>query len=430
VGLFRKSEEAAQRNFVSLTFLDSELEKVYLESYFHKILPQVKVALLLAIALYSLFAFLDVWIVPESKNQITFIRFAIVIPSLLLVFILTYLSHFSKYWPWLMSLVGLEMGVGITAMVVDSQELGSTLYPTGILLVVMWVYVFSGLRFIQATITCLLIMLSYSTVALTINVIPFPVYLNHSFFLMASIVIGAFAGYSLENYSRSDFINNRLIQSERLKSEKLLLNVLPESIADELKRSTDTIAESFESITILFADIVGFTKFSSSTSPKELVDLLNQIFSMFDEIVDRYGAEKIKTIGDAYMVAGGLPQRSDNHAEAIACLALDMRETLDQFNINAKQDFNIRIGIHTGPVVAGVIGIRKFSYDIWGDSVNTASRMESHGISGQIQVTNATYAILKDTFIFEKRGEIEVKGKGKMKTYFLQGRKPDKQRIS
>lgn len=411
-----------QKNFVTLAFLNSELEKSYLKSYFHKILPQIKVSLLLGIVLYSLFAFLDIWIIPESREQVILVRFAIVIPSLIVVFVLSYKSHFSKYWQWLMSLMGLTMGIGITAMVTNSSGLGSTLYPTGIMLVVMWVYVFSGLRFIQASVTCLFIMLSYIIVASSINAIPFPVYLNHIFFLSASLVIGAFAGYSLEGYSRADFVNKRAIDAERLKSERLLLNVLPESIADELKHNTDTIAESFESTTILFADIVGFTKFSSGTSPKELVGLLNQIFSLFDEIVDRFGVEKIKTIGDAYMVAGGIPEPTDDHAEAIALLALDMQKALAQFNTKINQGFDIRIGMHTGPAVAGVIGIKKFSYDIWGDAVNTASRMESHGLPGQIQVTDSTYEVLKDKFVFEKRGIIDVKGKGEMRTFFLKGK--------
>jgi class 3 adenylate cyclase len=424
MGLMKEQEDHRQKNVVSLAFHNTELERKFLRSYSHKILPQAKVSLLLAIVLYSLFAVLDLWIIPESKDQVIFIRFAIVIPSLTIVFVLTYFSHFSTYWQWLMSLAGLAMGVGITAMVKESQSLGSTLYPTGILLVVMWVYVFSGLRFIHATITCLLIMLSYSVVALSINIIPFPVLLNHAFFLGASLIIGAFAGYSLESYSRTDFVNKRTIEAERLKSERLLLNVLPESIAEELKRDTGTIAESFENITILFADIVGFTKFSAGTSPKDLVDLLNQIFSMFDEIVDRYGLEKIKTIGDAYMAAGGLPEPRDDHAEAVAELAMEMQKALAHFNEKTRRDFDIRIGIHTGPVVAGVIGTRKFSYDIWGDSVNTASRMESHGLPGQIQVTDATYELLKDKYVFEQRGLIEVKGKGKMRTFLLREKRP------
>jgi class 3 adenylate cyclase len=198
---------------------------------------------------------------------------------------------------------------------------------------------------------------------------------------------------------------------------------LPKSIVKRLKKDPIIIADRFEATTILFADIVGFTKLSEKTPPAELVNLLNQMFSSFDEFSERYGLEKIKTMGDAYMVAGGLPVASTSHAQAIADLALEMRLRLKQFNLEQQQDFNIRIGIHTGTVIAGVIGIKKFVYDIWGDTVNVASRMESHGIPGQIQVSDATYQVLKDQYDFTERGVIEVKGKGEMRVYLLQGKK-------
>jgi class 3 adenylate cyclase len=152
------------------------------------------------------------------------------------------------------------------------------------------------------------------------------------------------------------------------------------------------------------------------------VELLNQVFSIFDELTDYYGLEKIKTMGDAYMVAGGLPIANKDHAQSIANLALDMRVKLAEFNQQQQQNFNIRIGIHTGAVIAGVIGIKKFVYDIWGDTVNIASRMESHGIAGEIQVSQATYLLLKDQYVFKERGVIEVKGKGEMRVYLLKSK--------
>ncbi|HBB31193.1 MAG TPA: diguanylate cyclase [Cyanobacteria bacterium UBA8803] len=213
---------------------------------------------------------------------------------------------------------------------------------------------------------------------------------------------------------------------EQEQSKRLLLNILPEPIAEQLKQTESTIADSFEEVTVLFADIVGFTELASICSPTQLVELLNQIFSAFDEVSECYGLEKIKTIGDAYMVVGGLPRPRPDHAEAIAQMALDMQKIINHFNQQNHQALSIRIGINTGPVVAGVIGIKKFSYDLWGDTVNTASRMESQGIANQVQVTEATYQRLKDKFIFEERGLITVKGKGEMMTYFLIGKKADK----
>lgn len=212
------------------------------------------------------------------------------------------------------------------------------------------------------------------------------------------------------------------LEIERQRAENLLLNILPPSIAQRLKKQDKIIADDFDKATILFADIVGFTEFSETQSPKNLVAVLNKIFSLFDDLVEKYQLEKIKTIGDAYMVAGGLPSPRIDSQKTIADLALEMQKVLGDFNKENNQTFEIRIGIHTGAVVAGVIGIKKFIYDVWGDTVNTASRMESHGLPNEIQVSEQTYELLKDSFSFEERGQIDVKGKGMMKTYLLKDR--------
>lgn len=213
------------------------------------------------------------------------------------------------------------------------------------------------------------------------------------------------------------------LREEQEKSEKLLLNILPKPIAERLKRNETTIAEYFPEVTVLFADIVGFTHLSTLMNPIDLVELLNQIFSSFDLICERLGLEKIKTIGDAYMVVGGLPEPRADHAEAIAQMALDMQTEIARFNAQNNKYFSIRIGIHSGPVVAGVIGIKKFIYDLWGDTVNIASRMESHGLPWRIQVSEATYNLLKHKYLFDRRETIHVKGKGEMTTYLVIGNK-------
>lgn len=213
------------------------------------------------------------------------------------------------------------------------------------------------------------------------------------------------------------------LQQEQKKSEQLLLNILPKKIADRLKEDQSAIADAIEQATILFADIVDFTPLSARLSPTELVRMLNRIFSEFDELASKYGLEKIKTIGDAYMVAGGLPVPSDNHAEAIAEMALDMKQVIHQFCRDTGEPFQVRVGINTGPVVAGVIGTKKFIYDLWGDTVNIASRMESHGMAGHIQITASTYEKLKDKYKLEARGLIPIKGRGEIMTYWLTGRK-------
>ncbi len=244
------------------------------------------------------------------------------------------------------------------------------------------------------------------------------------------------------------------LRIEQMKSERLLLNVLPQEIVERLKLSQSKalankisetytndildpdpifdgftnghggaiVADAFDEVTVLFADIVRFTEYAASISASELVNCLNDIFSEFDRLVDLYDLEKIKTIGDSYMAVGGLPTPSKDHAEAIAEMALEMQASIKKFKRSDGSDFSLRIGIHTGQAIAGVIGTKKFIYDLWGDTVNVASRMESNGVDGCIQVTEVTYQLLKDKYQFETRREIDIKGKGKMTTYLLIGR--------
>ncbi len=209
------------------------------------------------------------------------------------------------------------------------------------------------------------------------------------------------------------------LASEQKKSEKLLLNILPQSIAQRLKQKHQPIADAFEEVTVLFADIVGFTQLSTQMPPQELVQLLNQVFSAFDARVEQLGLEKIKTIGDAYMVVGGLPKPRPDHAEAIVALAQQMQADIETFNQRTGHNLSIRIGVNSGPVVAGVIGTKKFIYDLWGDTVNVASRMESHGQPGRIHLSESTQQLIGDRYPTQSRGAIEVKGKGATTTYWL-----------
>lgn len=222
---------------------------------------------------------------------------------------------------------------------------------------------------------------------------------------------------------------NQQLTIEQEKSEQLLLNILPEPIAEQLKEGHNSIAEGFAEATVLFADLVNFTKMAEKIPPNQLIGLLNEVFSRFDALTEKHGLEKIKTIGDAYMAVGGLPTPRGDHAEAIAEMALDMLGEITMFSLERGYDCNIRIGINSGPVIAGVIGRKKFIYDLWGDTVNVASRMESHGLPGEIQVTASTYERLKHCYTFQSRGTIHVKGKGEMKAYFLTGRKESNQLI-
>jgi class 3 adenylate cyclase len=216
--------------------------------------------------------------------------------------------------------------------------------------------------------------------------------------------------------------NRRELDLEREKSERLLLNVLPGSIAARLKQTEGVIADGFPDVTVLFADIVDFTSRSERIAPEQVVEALNSRFSAFDGLTRQRGLEKIKTIGDAYMVVGGLPEPRPDHTEAVAEMALAMLEEVAGRSDPSGRPLQVRIGIDTGPVVAGVIGTSRFSYDLWGDTVNTASRMESNGIPGCIQVTDRAYRRLRDRYRFQRRGPIPVKGKRYIVTYVLVGR--------
>jgi guanylate cyclase len=211
---------------------------------------------------------------------------------------------------------------------------------------------------------------------------------------------------------------------EEAKSEALLLNVLPAPVAARLKREEGIIAESHAAVTVLFADIVGFTRLAERLPPSEVVALLDRVFAQWDALALSHGAEKIKTIGDAYMVAAGIPLPRDDHVEVIAEMALAMRPEAERCAAETGLPFEVRIGIDTGPVVAGVIGRAKFSYDLWGDTVNTASRMELHAPPRTIQVTQRVYERLRHAYELHPRGTIDVKGKGPMHAYLLTGRRP------
>jgi class 3 adenylate cyclase len=213
-----------------------------------------------------------------------------------------------------------------------------------------------------------------------------------------------------------------MLHIEQMKSEKLMLNILPKPIADRLKKGEKNIAGSYPEVTVLFSDLVGFTKMSAKKTAPELVKLLNDIFSRFDKRAELLGLEKIKTIGDAYMAVGGLPIPRSDHAEIVADMALGMYQDLAEFNQANQQEIQMRIGIHSGPVVAGVIGFTKFSYDLWGNTVNTASRMESTSGNGRIQVSAITHELLKEHFVLEERELIECKGLGPMLTSYVNGR--------
>eukprot|EP00933_Yihiella_yeosuensis_P026902 TRINITY_DN20883_c0_g1_i1.p1 TRINITY_DN20883_c0_g1~~TRINITY_DN20883_c0_g1_i1.p1 ORF type:complete len:409 (+),score=69.22 TRINITY_DN20883_c0_g1_i1:167-1228(+) len=234
----------------------------------------------------------------------------------------------------------------------------------------------------------------------------------------------AFMCYAMEVLNRKDYIQAAMIRKDKMRSDMLLRNILPDVIIDQLKDATSStaLAQNFDSITVLFADVVSFTTMSAQVSAQALVECLNHMFQRIDALAEKNGAEKIKTIGDCYMAAAGLPVPNPNHAQTMARFGLGMLELMasgELKNPATGENIQIRAGIHSGPAVAGVIGTKKFAYDVWGDAVNTASRMESHGQVMRLHCSEATHVLLKDDFVCEPQAKMEVKGKGLMQTYFV-----------
>ncbi len=246
-----------------------------------------------------------------------------------------------------------------------------------------------------------------------------PVMFIGSFSYIVVTSISAYISYMHNSLKET----KKLLEEENKKTELLLSNILPKSIAERLKNGEKLIADRYVDSTILFCDLVGFTKYFKEFTPEEMVSLLDELISSFDTLSNSLNIEKIKTIGDAYLVVSGLPDEREDHAQVIARMALAMVETVKKFNKQTKIPLQVRIGIHSGPVIGGVIGTKKFTFDIWGDTVNLASRMESHGMPGKIQVSKDTYNLLKDNFSFESRGHIDLKNLEKAETWFLIGEK-------
>ena len=406
-----------QINPLTLSFTNATLEKEFLNHYFRSSLKQVRFAMILAIVVYIFLGIVDLQFAPEIKDKLLLIRFGFFLPICITVLGLS----LSTYFPKIMQ-ISISVTIFIAAIIAPVVAI---LIPSlgvnyiGLTSILMYNYTTVKLRFVTASITGFSIFLVYNILDIAIIKTPVNKLIETDFYLAATICVGMFASYQMELYLRQDYTRNILLQEEQRKAEELLLNVLPASIALRLKAGDKVIAESFPDVTILFADLVNFTQLSSRISARELVNILNEIFSEFDRLAEKHGLEKIKTIGDAYMVVGGLPIQRVDHAQAIADMALDMRREIQRISNLSEEPLSIRIGINTGPVVAGIIGIKKFIYDLWGDAVNVASRMESQGIPDQIHVTVETYQALRQEYIFQERGKIQVKGKGEMQTYLL-----------
>lgn len=400
------------------------LEAAYQEEFFYASLRTHRIAIWTAAVVYIIFELLDLGMPADVLSGITIVRFGVVIPVLLWLLAFSYMPFYKPHYNWAASLGLVVTGVGVMAVQVVVDSPGFSLFIVSLVIIIISGYTLARLRYRYAVISGWLLFFIYIIIALGLGAVTNDLInlMMSAVFLVVSNFIGMVSAYFSEQYLRRDFIQRRLLEQERERSEKLLLNILPTPVAERLKRG-DLIADSFEDASVLFADIVDFTLWSGRQMPEQVLSTLNVIFSKFDELVDSYGLEKIKTIGDAYMVVSGVPTPKPDHLALLANLALDYQKTINEIPEIAEHHFQIRIGIQCGPVVAGVIGSKKFIYDLWGDTVNTASRLEASGAPGRIQVSRDVYERLKDEFDFEERGVISLKGKGELQAYWLVGKK-------
>jgi adenylate cyclase len=407
------------------------IEEQFRADYHRSTRSSTRIALVLGLILYSLFGILDIYAVPISKDTVWFIRYVIVAPVTTFVLITSYIDLFRHYVQPLMCAAVAVSGLGIVAMIAITREaeVGNRFYFSGLILISMWAYGLLRLRFWYAVLANVIIVAGYEYATIGIKQLLASetgtvIFIMHNFFFLGANVIGIFMSYTLERYSRREFLQKLTIQQQRDQSDKLLFNILPERVAEQLKQNDGVIAEEFDSASVLVADIVNFTPMSASFDPHAVVNMLNELFSRFDELVDKYDVEKIQVTGDGYMVAAGVPKPRPDHASVLARLALDMLEYVRGVEfLGGLHQIEVRIGLNSGPLIGGVIGRKKYFYAIWGDTVNTASRMESHGKSSRIQITRTTYELLEDDFECEYMGEIHVKGKGQMEVWHLIGEK-------
>ncbi len=418
------NSDTARMHRLTLRFADAGLEAAFAEEQARKAVRPVRIALACVSALIVGFYVLTVHVFHGLVVGIGgphMLRVTIgALAWCAVVYALTYRPVFVKRQQLIMFLVVCVMSAGLTRW--SARLPLEVLESRGFTIMLMhtfFIYSVFRLRFPQAVLAGWLGVAIYVGYMLGTDLLSSAATARSAFILCLANCGGMLICYQMDVSARREFTAMRLLGEERERSERLLLNILPASIAERLKTSEAAIADHSEEVTVLFADIVGFTPLSARKTPQALVQMLDRIFSEFDALAETHGLEKIKTIGDAYMAAAGLPERRVDHAPAAARMAQGMLAAVARIAAETGEALALRIGLHSGPVVAGVIGTKKFSYDMWGDTVNTASRMESHGVPGAIHCSEATAALLRKGFALTPRGAVEIEGKGVMHTFLL-----------
>ncbi|MBI2568411.1 MAG: hypothetical protein HYV63_15420 [Candidatus Schekmanbacteria bacterium] len=427
-----------------LTFSDGDLERDFRRQYYQKTVPPLRLVVgatlcFLVVIAVTLWTGMLEWLDPTgalgidqdllalSRVYVTAVELPITVGVLLLSFRQGFyrLVQVATTFSAVVILGAPTIGLIVTPLSVPADYAGM-IVAVGVFPVVAGL----RLRLGWAVLTGVGVSVPYLAALLATGVVGTALFSALTFWILFANVVGGLICRQTEQYARQEFLQARTIEAQREtirreqeRSERLLLNILPESVAARLKAGENRVADGYEMVTVLFADIVDFTVLSQQLTPDAVVKLLNDLFTRFDEVAAAQGVEKIKTVGDAYMAVSGLPSPRADHARAIAETALALQRVAQEVRERTGMPIALRIGAHSGPVVAGVIGSSKLAYDLWGDTVNTASRMESHGCPGELHVTAATYELLRRDYDCIERGVVEVKGKGPMRTYLVRGRR-------
>ncbi len=404
---------------VSLNFKDVEWERSYKAAMREGNLQQVRTAFLIGIALNTVFAPIDYFGLWANAELLSLLRLLGLNALLMVCFALSYMEYWRTRWPGLIMFAAVE----VSSFQAFSNVYGGHPQPadTGFILMIFIIYSLFPLFYIQAVVsasTCTALFLAM-TLPFAIGTTDTTQLLANSMLIVSANVVGLFAARRLELLRRRAFARSIMIDQERNKARELLDRILPATVAQRLRDGTGQTTERLPDVAVLFADLQDFTTLAASCEPEETLTLLSDVFEKFDALVAQHGVEKIKTIGDAYMVASGAPPGSTSNIRNIAALACDMVRAVEGMTRPDGTPLGIRIGISSGPIIAGVVGDSRFLYDLWGDPVNTASRMETTGECGRIQVTHDVVEALGESYAFEPRGEIEIKGKGRMQTWWM-----------
>jgi class 3 adenylate cyclase len=412
------------RSRLTLRFADPSLEREFQAQLAVTNAPQLRVGLLIGIALWLSTALLF----PATIS----VQPGLVVTTCLVMAVLNLAGLVATRWAVTLDgqqAIGLALNaISALAVLAMAEILGvtDTLAAPAILLIAMFAFVALRLRFVFALAAAATYLVGYAVVSPGHTD---PTAILQAFLVTAAIAVGLRATYQLERGARDVFAQRRIIEGQtaalteaQATSERLLLNILPASVAERLAAGETAIADWFDDATVLFADLVGFTRVAARLEPRATRDLLDRLFTEFDGLADRHGLEKIKTIGDAYMVVGGIPEPSSDHPARVVAFGLDLLNATARIATELDLPLDLRVGVHTGPVVAGVVGTRKFSYDLWGDTVNVASRLESLGVAGAVQVSETTCLRIRDVFDAEPRGTIELKGGGRATTFLVRRR--------